>query len=95
MDRLRCGSSMSQVIHTKMSKGRRVTIPAEMCRDHDLEPGGTVVLEPSESGIVLRSFDTVIREVQEFFADVAWPGILLSDELSKDRQQSAAQDERD
>lgn len=90
-----CGFYMNHVIHTKMSEGRRVVIPAEMCHEYKLEPGQTVVLEPSRSGIVLRPLDTVLGEVQNFFADVAPPDVLLSEELSKDRQREAARENRD
>lgn len=85
---------MSHVTHTKMSEGRRVAIPAEMCREYGLEPGSPVVLEPSESGIVVRPLDTVIREVQAFFADAAPPDVLLSEELSRDRRAEAAREDR-
>ena len=62
---------MNQVIHTKMSDGRRVAIPAELCKEYGLKPGGPVVLESSDAGIVVRPLDAVIREVQAFFADAA------------------------
>src|SRR4051812_31896937 len=65
------GKQMSHVIHTKMGEGRRVAIPAELCQEYGLKPGTPVVLEPSESGIVLRPLDTVIKEVQAFFAGAA------------------------
>jgi bifunctional DNA-binding transcriptional regulator/antitoxin component of YhaV-PrlF toxin-antitoxin module len=85
---------MSHVTHTKMSEGRRVAIPAEMCQEYGLKPGSPVVLEPSGSGIVVRPLDTVIGEVQAFFADAAPPDVLLSEELSKDRRAEAAQEDR-
>jgi len=77
-----------------MSEGRRVAIPAEMCQEYGLEPGTPVVLEPSGSGIVLRPLDAVIREVQAFFADVAPADVLLSEELSRDRREEAARENR-
>jgi bifunctional DNA-binding transcriptional regulator/antitoxin component of YhaV-PrlF toxin-antitoxin module len=87
-------SQMNRVIHTKMGEGRRVAIPAEMCRHYGLEPGAPVVLESSESGIVLRPLDVVISEVQAFFADAAPADIVLSDELSRDRKAEAARESR-
>jgi len=80
---------MNQVIHTKMGEGRRVAIPADMCHEYGLEPGVPVVLESSESGIVVRPRDAVFREVQAYFADTAPADVLLSDELSRDRQDEA------
>jgi hypothetical protein len=37
----------------------------------------------------------VTREVQAFFADVAPPDVLLSEELSKDRREETAREDRD
>jgi bifunctional DNA-binding transcriptional regulator/antitoxin component of YhaV-PrlF toxin-antitoxin module len=86
---------MSHVIHTKIGQGRRVAIPAELCHQYGLEPGVAVVLEPSESGIVVRPLNTVVREVQAFFSDAAPRDVVLSDELSRDRRAEATREERD
>jgi AbrB family looped-hinge helix DNA binding protein len=85
---------MTNVIHTKMSEGRRVAIPAEFCQRYGLHPGDPVVLEPTESGIIVRPLDVVIREVQAFFADAAPSEVVLSDELLRDRREEAAREER-
>lgn len=86
---------MTHVIHTKLSESRRVAIPAELCQEYGLEPGSPVVLEASESGIVLRPLEAVVREVQAFFADAAPPEVRLSDELIRERRAEAAQEDRD
>jgi bifunctional DNA-binding transcriptional regulator/antitoxin component of YhaV-PrlF toxin-antitoxin module len=86
---------MSDVIHTKMGEGRRIAIPAELCQRYGIEPGDPVVLEPSDSGIVMRPLDAVIREVQAFFADAAPPDVLLSEELIRDRREEAKRESRD
>jgi bifunctional DNA-binding transcriptional regulator/antitoxin component of YhaV-PrlF toxin-antitoxin module len=86
--------SMNQVIHTKMSDGRRVAIPAELCKEYGLKPGGPVVLESSEAGIVVRPLDAVMREVQAFFAGAAPDDVILSEELSRDRKAEAARENR-
>ena len=85
---------MANVIHTKLSEGRRVAIPAELCQRYGIEPGDPVVLEPSDSGIVMRPLDAVIREVQAYFADVAPPGVSLSEELLRDRREEAQWENR-
>ena len=84
---------MASVIHTKMSEGRRVAVPADLCRQYGIEPGDPVVLEPSASGIIMRPLVAVIGEVQAFFADAAPPEIRLSDELSRDRREEARREE--
>ena len=85
---------MANVIHTKLSEGRRVAIPAELCQRYGIEPGDPVVLEPSDSGIVMSPLDAVIREVQAYFADVAPPGVSLSEELLRDRREEAQRENR-
>ena len=86
---------MSHVSHTKMSQGRRVAIPAEMCREYGIEPGTPLALEPSESGILVRPLGSLVREIQGFFADAAPPNVILSEELSRDRRKEAADEQGD
>jgi len=85
---------ISDVIHTKLGEGRRVVIPAELCQRYGLEPGDPVVLEASEHAITLRPFDEVVREVQAYFAAVAPPDVVLSDELIRDRRAEAGREDR-
>jgi bifunctional DNA-binding transcriptional regulator/antitoxin component of YhaV-PrlF toxin-antitoxin module len=85
---------MHRVIHTRLGEGRRVAIPSEMCHEHGLEPGKAVVLESTETGIVVRPLGDVVREVQDFFADAAPKKVLLSEELSRDRRVEAAGEKR-
>lgn len=73
----------------------RVLIPVTLRRQYGLDAGDPVILEPSESGIVLRPMETVVREVQAFFADAATPEVRLSDELLDDRRKEAARERRD
>jgi bifunctional DNA-binding transcriptional regulator/antitoxin component of YhaV-PrlF toxin-antitoxin module len=89
------GKNMSDAIRTKLGEGRRVAIPAELCHRYHFQPGDLLVLEPTERGIVLRRWDDVVREVQMFFADVAPPGVCLSDELSRGRRAEAAKESHD
>ena len=86
---------MHSVIHTKIGEGRRVAIPAELCQEYGLKPGDPVVLETTDSGIILRPLDAVVSEVQTFFADAAPPDVRLSDELIRDRRAEAAREDRD
>lgn len=83
------------VIHTKMSEGRRIAIPAEVCQEYGFRPGQPVVLEPSEAGLIVRPLDAVVKEVQAFFARVAPPDVLLSDELLTDRREEAKREAHD
>lgn len=85
---------MANVIHTKLGEGRRVAIPAELCQRYGIEPGDPVVLEPTDSGIVMRPLEVVIREVQAYFADLAPADVKLSEELLRDRREEAERENR-
>jgi AbrB family looped-hinge helix DNA binding protein len=85
---------MANVIHTKLGGGRRVAIPAELCQRYGMEPGDRVVLESSDSGIIIRPLDVVIREVQAFFFHAAPKDVLLSDELLHDCREEAKREDR-
>ena len=86
---------MNHVIHTKMSEGRRIDIPADLCQEYGLKPGAPVVLESSETGIMVRPLENVVRDVQAYFADVAPPDVLISDELLRDRRAEAEREKHD
>lgn len=86
---------MTHVIHTKVGQGRRLAIPAELCHEYGLEPGTPVVLEASESGIMVRPLATVIREVQDYFLKAIPPEVVLSEELIQERRAEAAREDRD
>ncbi len=77
------------VIHTTLGPGRRVVIPAEVCRPFGLGPGSHVVIEASEGGVLLRPLDAVLREVQSFFHDAAPAFVLRTDEPAGDRRAEA------
>jgi bifunctional DNA-binding transcriptional regulator/antitoxin component of YhaV-PrlF toxin-antitoxin module len=85
---------MDHVIHTKLSSGRRIAIPADLCQHYGIAPGDPVVLETSAAGIVMRPLHTVLREVQAYFADAAAPGVSLSEELLRDRREEAKRETR-
>ena len=85
---------MHNVIHTKLSEGRRVAIPAELCQRYGLHPGDSLVLEPSDGGIVVRPLDSIIREVQAYFAGAAPADVSLSEELMRERREEANKEGR-
>lgn len=85
---------MHAVMHTKLSEGRRLALPAALCREYGLEPGAPVVLEAAEAGIIVRPLEAVLREVQSFFAAAAPPEVQLSEALLQDRRAEAAREDR-
>lgn len=86
---------MTDIIHIKLGEGRRVAIPADLCKRYGIKPGDPLVLEASDHAMTIRPYDEVIREVQAYFKNVAPSGVILSDELSRDRRAEAKREDSD
>jgi AbrB family looped-hinge helix DNA binding protein len=84
-----------EVRHLHLDSAGRVLIPASLRQQYGLGAGDAVVLEASESGLLLRPLDAVLRDVQAYFADVAPTDALLSEELIRERREEAAREDRD
>lgn len=86
---------MSQTIHTKLGKGRRVVIPAEACHRFNLEPGDSIVVSVEEDQIIVKPLATLLGEVQSYFKGFPQGTKPWSDELLDDRRADAAVDDDD
>ncbi len=51
--------------HAKLIKGGKIVIPAELRREFGFKDGDTLVLEKEGNGLVIKTYEQVIREVQE------------------------------
>lgn len=81
--------------HFKLGEDGRLVIPAPLRKSLNLKPGDTLVVESDGDSLLVRGYDQVLREVQAAFADLAPPGVLISEELLKDRREEAAREDRD
>ena len=50
--------------HAKLIKGGKIVIPAELRREFGFKDGDTLVLEREGNGLVIKTYEQVIREVQ-------------------------------
>ncbi len=48
----------------KLIKGGKIVIPAELRREFGFNEGDTLVLEREGNGVVIKTYEQVIREVQ-------------------------------
>lgn len=79
--------------HARISSSGKIALPAELRRAFGLQPGDTLVFEADGDSIRVRSFDAVIRNVQEWARQFPpTSGLLASDELSADRRAEAARE---
>lgn len=84
--------STNQVFHIKLDSSGRLLIPAEARERYQIESSDTLVVVDDGRGLRVRTREQVKAEVQAYFADLAPPDVLLSDEIIRDRR---AEPERD
>jgi AbrB family looped-hinge helix DNA binding protein len=83
---------MENVFHTKLSDGRRVAIPADVCQKLGIHPGDPLAIEIHDDGLHLIPYAQIIREVQKAFAPYKKPGVSVVDELIRERREEAARE---
>ncbi len=81
--------------HTRLGEDGRVVIPASVRKELNLKPGDTLVAESDGHSLLLRSFDQVVKETQDFFRQFATPGVSVVDELIAERRAEAAREEEE
>jgi AbrB family looped-hinge helix DNA binding protein len=86
---------MSEItsFHTHLGEDGRVVIPARVRRDLNLKPGDTLVAESDGQSLLMRSYDQVLQETQEFFRQFLVPGTSVVDELFAERREEAARED--
>jgi AbrB family looped-hinge helix DNA binding protein len=80
------------IYHAKIDASGRLVIPAEARERHHINEGDTVVVIDDAQGLRVKSFDQALADVQDYFATLAPPDVLLSDEINADRRSEAERD---
>jgi AbrB family looped-hinge helix DNA binding protein len=81
-----------QVYNLKVDASGRIVLPAEARARNHIAEGDTVVVVEDDQGLHVKTREQVKAEVQAYFATLAPPGVLLSEEILQDRR---AEHERD
>lgn len=86
---------MSEItsFHTHLGEDGRVVIPARVRRELKLKPGDTLVAESDGQSLLLRSYDQVLQETQEYFRQFVPPVTSVVDELIAERRDEAAHED--
>ncbi len=80
----------------KLIKGGKVVVPAALRRKLGISPGDVLIFEEDGDGrIVLKTYEQVVREVQEQFDSMLPPGVSMTEELFKQRQREFELEQRD
>jgi AbrB family transcriptional regulator, stage V sporulation protein T len=81
--------------HAKVIKGGKIVIPAELRREFGFKDGDTLVLEREGNGLVIKTYEQVIREVQAEVKKMIGPykGSIV-DEFIAEKWAEAAEENR-
>jgi bifunctional DNA-binding transcriptional regulator/antitoxin component of YhaV-PrlF toxin-antitoxin module len=82
----------SKIYHVTIDSPGRVVIPAEARRRNQLGTSGTVIVVDDGHGLHLKSPDQAIADARAYFASLAPPERILSDEIVADRRSEAERD---
>lgn len=82
----------AEAFQVKISVGRRMVLPPEACEKLHLGVGDTVIVEVKDDGIRLRSWKTVLQEMQQHLAQKVPAGVSLVDELIAERRAEAVRE---
>ena len=82
----------SKTYHVNIDSAGRVVIPAEARQRNQLGAAGTVIVVDDGHGLHLKSQDQAIADAQAYFASLAPPERILSDEIIADRRSEAERD---
>jgi AbrB family looped-hinge helix DNA binding protein len=85
-------SGEHQVYHLKVDSSGRIVLPSETRQRHHIAGGDTVVIIEDDSGVHIKTRDQLMAEVQTHFAKFVPKGVLLSEEILRDRR---SENERD
>lgn len=81
-----------QVYNLKVDASGRIVLPAEARARNHIAEGDTVIVVEDAHGLHVKTREQIKAEVQAYFADLAPPNVLLSEEILQDRR---AEHERD
>lgn len=82
--------------HAKLIKGGKIVIPAELRREFGFKEGDTLVLEREGNGVVIKTYEQVVREVQAELKRLIGPykGSIADELIAERRAEAAAEDFR-
>lgn len=78
-----------QVFQVRVSDGRRVVLPPEVCKLLKVEIGGTVIVDVSDGHVQLQSLENNLAEFRALAASKIPPGVSLVDQLIAERRAEA------
>lgn len=83
----------SQPYHIRIGEGRRVVLPAEVCKSMSLGIGDTIIVRVEDNRAMLSGVVRTIERFQSLLAERVPYGISLVDELIAEREEASMRGE--
>jgi len=81
-----------QIHHLKVDASGRIVLPSEARERHRIAGGDTVIVVEDDRGLHIKTRDQLIAEAQAYFAKLAPPDVMLSEEILQDRRSEIERD---
>jgi bifunctional DNA-binding transcriptional regulator/antitoxin component of YhaV-PrlF toxin-antitoxin module len=78
-----------EVFHMRVSDGRRVVLPPEVCKKLKVDVGGTVIADVTDEGVELHSVESTVKNFHSLLATKVPAGVSIVDELLAERRAEA------
>ena len=82
----------NRVYQARVDSSGRIVIPAEARSRNKIKEGDTLVVVEDDHGLHVKSLDQALAEAQDYFATLAPPDVMLSDEIIADRRSERERD---
>lgn len=82
-----------EVYRTKLDKVGRIRLPADLREQVHLQAGEELIIIRDGDQLQLKTFAQVIKEAQDYFATIAPPDRILSEELIAERRAEFAREQ--
>ena len=80
---------MNQVYHAKLNDEYRLIIPAPCRKQLGLQPGQELLIQVTDSGLELTTFDLALKRFQDRVRELVPDDVSLVDELIAERRAEA------
>jgi AbrB family looped-hinge helix DNA binding protein len=81
--------------HAKVIAGGKIVIPAELRREFGIKDGDSLVIERDDKGgLVLKTYEQVVREVQAEFRAMGGDRYSVDDFLADRRREADLEEKR-
>ena len=81
--------------HVKLAADGRLILPAALRHALGVRPGDTLVIDCDGDSLLVRPFEAVIRETQDYFRQFTTSDVSQVDALIADRRDEAAREPRE